>query len=193
MSISLTPEASHTVSVVIAGSKDPEAVKTIITKALVATGIAADSIAVLEIEDVVMLPYIVKRVATKHDFQAILAVAIFASEASLNDTLVGNLLQTGMESGVPVIPGVVTCGSLLEMKALVATNATTWARSLSTVLSPTLSFVAPPEVPPPKPACTPETDSLEHLLDDFREHIKVKIIFNLFLSECKLLWKDFFI
>jgi hypothetical protein len=136
------------------------------------------TVAVTQCEDVMVLPYVVKRVAKMSNFKVVLAVGVLTSQAHLQGFLLDNLMGLGVDSAVPIIPAVVKQDSLLEIKALVPKLAEGWARSVSLLLGSVTTFQAPPAVtlPPQAPASVENVNDFDTLMLHLRESLKVRAI-----------------
>jgi hypothetical protein len=114
-----------TVGIIVAGELAPEAITAAVTKALAQEGITGAVIAY--VPEASIAPFAAKKMSASVDC---VIVAAIATEPSLRSALVN------MISGdVPVIPGVVVQSSLLEAKAMLASSATSWAKSAASVLA----------------------------------------------------------
>ena len=72
---------SGNVVVVIAGNPaGTDAVHVAIAKGLLSNGIPVENVKYSEVEDVTILPFIVKKIAKEHSFEVIVAVAVFTGD-----------------------------------------------------------------------------------------------------------------
>jgi 6,7-dimethyl-8-ribityllumazine synthase len=172
----LSVSKEQTVAVVIAGEVGVEDTVAAITKELLKNNVQQSTVAVTQCEDVMVLPYVVKRVAKMSNFKVVLAVGVLTSQAHLQGFLLDNLMGLGVDSAVPIIPAVVKQDSLLEIKALVPKLAEGWARSVSLLLGSATTFQAPPAVtlPPQAPASVENVNDFDTLMLHLRESLKVR-------------------
>jgi hypothetical protein len=176
----LAVSSQQTVAIVAAGEVGVEETVAALTKELILKGVPQARIAVTHCEDVMVLPYVVKRVSKLSNFKVVIAVAILTSQGNLQSFLLDNLMGLGVESSVPIIPAVVKQDSLLEVKALVPKMAESWARSASLLLGTSTNFQAAPAVviPPQAPATVENVNDYDTLMLHLRESLKVSLCKN---------------
>jgi calcyphosin len=174
------PSSSKLVGIALATTVGAEDITVAITKTLLAKGMG--NVVVSFVEDPAILPFIAKSLSeTCH---VVLAVAVLNGDAkNMAQFLTKALTETGLETGCPVVPGLMSPASYLEMKALLPGCACQWANSVSSILAvkggvqPVAvtdivheSVLAAAALPPI--VITPETTNLDHLLGDLRESFK---------------------
>lgn len=189
------PSSSKLVGIALATTVGAEDITVAISKSLLARGVG--NVVVSFVEDPAILPFIAKSLSeTCH---VVLAVAVLNGDAkNMAQFLTKALTETGLETGCPVIPGMMSPGSYLELKALLPACAVQWTNSVSAILAvrggvqPVAvtdivheSVLAAAAVVPV--AITAETNNTEHLLFDLRENFKVRnhsrSLFSLSLSQ----------
>jgi methylmalonyl-CoA mutase cobalamin-binding subunit len=176
------PSSSKLVGIALATTVGAEDITVAITKSLTAKGMA--NVVVSFVEDPAILPFIAKSLSeTCH---VVLAVAVLNGDAkNMAQFLTKALTETGLETGCPVVPGLMSPASYLELKALLPGCTFQWANSVSSILAvkggvqPVAvteivheSVLAAAALPPI--VITAETTNLEHLLHDLRESFKVR-------------------
>jgi 6,7-dimethyl-8-ribityllumazine synthase len=95
-----------------------------------------NNINIIEVENPFTLPYVVKKMMKKGTGDVILAVVVNIGaerDASLNQVLIPELVHIGMSGSIPVIPSVIQCDSLLELKAVISHYSESWSRSVDDI------------------------------------------------------------
>jgi hypothetical protein len=171
------------IGIALATEVGAEVITAYVVKSLAGAGIK--NVSVTYVGNPVLLPYVASKLSANHS--VVLAIATITSEtAYLNHVLTEQLLEIGIKGNNPIIPGVISASSLLELKALLAVNAPIWTKSVASLLalksssavavadivSDKLLVVA--EAAPEQP--TAETTSTDVLLASFRESLKVVFI-----------------
>ncbi|KAJ1431816.1 hypothetical protein B484DRAFT_448188 [Ochromonadaceae sp. CCMP2298] len=113
------------VGIIVAGELAPEAITAAVTKALAQEGITGSVISY--VPEASIAPFAAKKMSASVDCVIVAAIMI---EPSMRSALL-NLNS----ADVPVIPGVVVQGSLLEAKAMLASSAASWAKAAASVLA----------------------------------------------------------
>lgn len=161
--------------IIVAGNVEPDFLAEGISKALHIAGISGPVLT--RVNDIAALPYAAQNLSRSVD--VVIAAAFIANDSgkALTNALNSSLLQLGLSGRTPIIPALPAHDSLLEARALLPTAAEGWANAAVTVLNlqfgGALEVTAAPEVViPPKPVHTPDVDSVDTLLDCFRESLK---------------------
>ncbi len=168
------PVPSRNVSIIFAGSLGIE-----FSNAAVISALSGNKISLVNVENPYILPYMVQKVIKQNLNDVIVAVAVVVGvhEKNLNSALIPSLLQIGLQSSIPVIPSVLQCDNILELKALLPSFAKSWSSSIDAVLGPiktvpisTVEVVSKPN----KKSIEQGVDlSVNDLIEDFRRSLQV--------------------
>lgn len=176
------PSSSKMVGIALATTVGAEEITVAVSKALAAKGIT--NVVVSFVEDPAILPFVSKSLS--ESCHAVLAVAVLNGEAKgMSQFLTKALTETGLETGCPVVPGLMSPNSYLELKALLPASCVTWANAISSILAvrngaqpiavteivhpSILSAAAVVPVP-----ITADVTNVDQLLNDLRENFKVR-------------------
>ncbi len=179
--LSVTPSVSHSVAVIVAGTVGIDAVVLSAATALSTQGITADHIVVSRVQDPAVLPFFVKRIAKENSFKVIVVVAVLTGKSliQLEQTLLSTLVGMSVHDDVPLVSAVLTPESLLELKATLPSHSSSWAISVTSLLG-ALQFESSPVVHLKHAAShiDASTLSVDTLLENFRESLKVCVLFR---------------
>ena len=170
--------AGKKVGIAICSGVGSDFLQTAILKALVSSGISGTVIC--QVDSVMMLPYTAQQMLVTCD--AVIAAAVVTNDTigsgSVSQAVINGLLHTGVVATKPLVPAVVCQSSLLELKAVLPTLSAGWAKSVLTLLTPVVIEKAPlvSLTPPPAPV-TADVMSIDLLMADFKESLKVFYIF----------------
>jgi hypothetical protein len=86
------------------------------------------------VEDPLILPFIVTEMTKS--CSVVLAVGVLSGKTTgAAQTLSQALIQSGLLSGCPVIPGLIKTSNLVELKALLPEYTASWTSSVSSLLA----------------------------------------------------------
>ena len=178
------PSSSKVVGIALAAAVGAESITTAVAKALAHKGIV--NVVVSLVEDPSILPFLAKSMTGSCD--CVLAIAILSADSTIaSANLTQQLVETGMVTGTPVVPGIISPTSLLELKALLPSCTTSWSNSVSSILAISGGAVPVPigeiisegvlaEAGATRESISTSTTDLDALLYAFRESMKVNII-----------------
>ena len=169
------------VGIALATTVGAEDITIAVSKALAAKGIT--NVVVSFVEDPAILPFVSKSLS--ESCHVVLAVAVLSGDGkNMSQFLTKALTETGLETGCPVVPGMMTPNSYLELKAALPASCHGWANAVASILAvrngaqpvavtdivnPTILSAAA-AVPVP---ITADVTNLDTLLNDLRETFKV--------------------
>lgn len=148
-----------------------------VTKALKSEGVV--NVSVVDTEEAMNVPYIAQSLCGSYD--GVIVCAILTNESStssLAHSLTSALLQAGVMSKTPIIPGVIGAKSLLEAKVLFNDKAPSLAKSLVSVLKAKTQPQSMTTAPAPpvgevfRPIDVTKQTSVEGLMAALRESFK---------------------
>jgi len=168
-----TPVAGSVTVLVSEGKCDAEVLNAIV-RALAMEGISNPT--AIKVADPSLLPY----TAQKLGGIVICAACVNGSSSSgaKSSSLEGALLQTGVSSGVYIVPAIIEASSLLEARVLLADKSSAWAQSAKSLLHlqsnvlPTPISYAKAVLPPPPPVLAADSLDVKSLLEDLRLSLK---------------------
>ena len=188
------PSSSKLVGIALAAHVGAENITTSIGKALAARGIT--NVVISLIEEPSILPFLAKSLAETCD--VVLAVAVLgADEKNMANLLKQQLVEAGLVCACPIIPGIMTPGNLLELKALLPACTNTWCNSVSSILAirdgaqpiAITAIIHEDVLAKAGTVLGPvseDVSDLDHLLTDFRESMKVPIYISDLSEMCIL-------
>lgn len=180
------PSSSKMVGIALATTVGAEDITIALSKALAAKGIT--NVVVSFVEDPAILPFVSKSLS--ESCHVVLAVAVLNGDAkNMSQFLTKALTEAGLETGCPVVPGMMAPNSYLELKASLPASSQGWANAVSSILAvrngaqpvavtdivhPTI-LEAAAAVPVP---ITADVTNVDTLLNDLRESFKVRDLFS---------------